>query len=155
CGTQTAAVCGNGVLEPGEQCDDGNTFNLDGCDSNCKYEVITRMTSIAIQGTAAPAFCNPTTNRLGTQSITGTALGQINQSLTDGINAGTTNVLTQFVGLDDLTGVADANGLSIGVLSGSLDPAKGAWPGNNPIDWWYVADHSTVNTMGLPTGVLG
>ncbi|MFW6050219.1 MAG: hypothetical protein ACODAU_03535 [Myxococcota bacterium] len=32
------AVCGNGVLEPGESCDDGNTDPGDGCDENCSYE---------------------------------------------------------------------------------------------------------------------
>lgn len=30
------AVCGNGELEPGEACDDGNTRNNDGCDSACR-----------------------------------------------------------------------------------------------------------------------
>jgi len=36
-GTGTAAVfCGNGTVDPGEQCDDGNTTSCDGCDSNCK-----------------------------------------------------------------------------------------------------------------------
>ncbi len=27
--------CGNGVLDPGEACDDGNEVNGDGCDANC------------------------------------------------------------------------------------------------------------------------
>lgn len=31
-------VCGNGVLESGEECDDGNTFNNDGCSSVCTNE---------------------------------------------------------------------------------------------------------------------
>ena len=30
-----AAPCGNGILDPGEQCDDGNLVDGDGCDSNC------------------------------------------------------------------------------------------------------------------------
>jgi len=34
--TILAAVCGNGVLEPGEECDDGNLVNRDGCSSACK-----------------------------------------------------------------------------------------------------------------------
>jgi len=151
---QLAAVCGNGVLESGEQCDDGNLFNLDGCSSACKYEVVARMTSVAIQSTLAPSFCTPNTNRLGRQSLTGTALGQINTPLQDGINAGTTNIMTQALGLDDLTGVADPNGLSLGVLSADLDPAKGAWPGNNPIDWWFLADHAALSSAGLPTNLL-
>ena len=33
-----SAVCGNGVLESGEQCDDGNTTNGDCCSSTCQYE---------------------------------------------------------------------------------------------------------------------
>ncbi|MEN9799810.1 MAG: hypothetical protein RL653_3507, partial [Pseudomonadota bacterium] len=28
-------ICGNGILDPGEQCDDGNTIQGDGCDNNC------------------------------------------------------------------------------------------------------------------------
>ncbi len=28
--------CGNGVIDPGEDCDDGNTSNCDSCPSNCK-----------------------------------------------------------------------------------------------------------------------
>jgi cysteine-rich repeat protein len=45
-GTQCAAVqavcivgnCGNGLLDPGEQCDDGNILENDGCSSTCKTE---------------------------------------------------------------------------------------------------------------------
>ncbi len=33
-----APVCGNGVVESGEQCDDGNTTNGDGCSSTCQTE---------------------------------------------------------------------------------------------------------------------
>jgi cysteine-rich repeat protein len=34
----STAVCGNGAVEFGEQCDDGNTVNGDCCDSGCQYE---------------------------------------------------------------------------------------------------------------------
>ena len=30
-------ACGNGVIERGEECDDGNTVDGDGCDSNCTF----------------------------------------------------------------------------------------------------------------------
>jgi cysteine-rich repeat protein len=33
------AVCGNGVLEGGEQCDDGNNNNFDGCSEHCTIEI--------------------------------------------------------------------------------------------------------------------
>jgi cysteine-rich repeat protein len=32
------AVCSNGVLEPGEQCDDGNATGGDGCSATCQLE---------------------------------------------------------------------------------------------------------------------
>jgi cysteine-rich repeat protein/YD repeat-containing protein len=36
--TPTPAVCGNGLLEAGEACDDGNTVDGDGCSSACVVE---------------------------------------------------------------------------------------------------------------------
>ncbi|MCH7925837.1 MAG: hypothetical protein IIC51_09920, partial [Planctomycetes bacterium] len=33
-----AAICGNGNVEPGETCDDGNNANGDGCSSACLVE---------------------------------------------------------------------------------------------------------------------
>jgi cysteine-rich repeat protein len=32
------AVCGNGIVESGETCDDNNTVNGDGCSNTCKLE---------------------------------------------------------------------------------------------------------------------
>lgn len=32
-----ACTCGNGALDPGEECDDGALDKYDGCDENCKY----------------------------------------------------------------------------------------------------------------------
>lgn len=34
----SAGVCGDGILNPGEQCDDGNLVNGDGCDEFCQIE---------------------------------------------------------------------------------------------------------------------
>jgi cysteine-rich repeat protein len=150
------SVCGDGCIDPsiGEQCDDGNLFNLDGCDSHCQYEVVTRMTSIAISGSTAPSFCTPTTNRLGKQSLTSTALSEINSPLQTDVTNGSVNIMTQLLGLSDLTGNTASGPFSIGVMGGSLDPAKGTWPGNNPIDWWFLADDTTVNSSGLPTSLM-
>ncbi len=33
-----ASVCGNGGIDPGESCDDGNEFSFDGCDFLCQAE---------------------------------------------------------------------------------------------------------------------
>ena len=37
--TQTMAICGDGIVEPGEECDDGNTVSGDGCSAECRIEV--------------------------------------------------------------------------------------------------------------------
>jgi cysteine-rich repeat protein len=37
--TLGVAVCGNGVVETGEQCDDGNNNNFDGCSEHCTLEI--------------------------------------------------------------------------------------------------------------------
>jgi cysteine-rich repeat protein len=34
----TPIVCGNGVIQPGEQCDDGDTSGGDGCSAACTIE---------------------------------------------------------------------------------------------------------------------
>ena len=33
-----AAECGNGIIEPGEDCDDGNTLDGDCCSASCQFE---------------------------------------------------------------------------------------------------------------------
>lgn len=40
CDTSSPApiICGNGIVQSGEQCDDGNTTNGDGCSSSCQIE---------------------------------------------------------------------------------------------------------------------
>src|SRR2546423_13956170 len=37
-GGGTAAACGNGTRECGEECDDGNKMAGDGCDASCRIE---------------------------------------------------------------------------------------------------------------------
>jgi TonB family protein len=52
CGDQPAApVCGNGSREDGEQCDDGNTLDGDGCSATCRIEAKPQPPAIA---TVAP-----------------------------------------------------------------------------------------------------
>jgi len=38
--TPAPTACGNGILETGEQCDDGNAVSGDGCSAACSYEII-------------------------------------------------------------------------------------------------------------------
>lgn len=57
-------TCGNGEAEPGEQCDDGNTQNGDGCSSTCTNEP----TTCAVATPVALSLGQPTT-------IDGTTVG--------------------------------------------------------------------------------
>ena len=50
-----SAACGNGVLNPGESCDDGNTSDGDGCSASCQSESAAVTPGAAVAGTAAVA----------------------------------------------------------------------------------------------------
>ena len=51
--------CGDGVRNGIEQCDDGNTVNLDGCDSACRFEQVLRINSLTMQfGTSLACTAN-------------------------------------------------------------------------------------------------
>jgi cysteine-rich repeat protein len=151
CKAIVVTKCGDNILASTEQCDDNNGTprNLDGCDTACKYEMMVRMNSVAISTSTAPSGCSPTTNVFGRTVLTSTAVSQMNSTLTDGVNAGDTNVVIQMLGLDDLTGANDA-AMELGIMTGVADPAKGAWPGNNPIDWWYLIAATNLDAGNLP-----
>jgi cysteine-rich repeat protein len=56
--TITPPQCGNNTLETnaGEQCDDGNTTPMDGCDANCQFENVTS----EVEPNNMPAMANAT-----------------------------------------------------------------------------------------------
>lgn len=62
-------VCGNGVIETGEVCDDGNTTSGDGCSAACQFEnvVITEVEPNDANATAN----NSTLSAPGTVTVTG------------------------------------------------------------------------------------
>jgi cysteine-rich repeat protein len=67
---QTTQLCGNGILETGEECDDGNLFNQDGCNVQCLLEDISHTFSgntwlcsgdIGARTSCCPTRINPVT----------------------------------------------------------------------------------------------
>ena len=147
CKTVVPAVCGNGKRETGEQCDDGNTTNLDGCDSACKFEQDHRANSLSMQFTT-DTFC--TANQLGS-AIASAGQTTVRDALTNGVNAGTTNILFKFFALDDLTGTADPM-FTLGGLGGSpvAAPAGKTYNGANDLDWWYTVDPVSIDGTRSP-----
>ena len=100
-----AQVCGDYARDAGEQCDDGNTRSLDGCDSACQFEQVHRVNDLELQNVVDPdAFCPA--NAFGT-AFTAAAIGGTNIGISTAIQAGATSILFQFLGLDDLTGATD------------------------------------------------
>jgi cysteine-rich repeat protein len=72
-GLCAAAACGNGVVDPGEECDDGNADNTDACLTSCRNATCgdgyIRTGTEDCDG-AAPRSCSTTCGSTGSQSCT-------------------------------------------------------------------------------------
>jgi cysteine-rich repeat protein len=137
-------VCGDGVLEDGEQCDDSNTTNLDGCDSVCKFEQEQRANFLDMSFDTS--VCNP--NALG-GAITSLARSNISSSLATNVKDGSINIMMKFVGLDDLTGTASSAAFSLGFINATV-VTGGGYDGTNDLDWWYSVDPLSVDGSRNP-----
>jgi cysteine-rich repeat protein len=148
-------VCGDGKVTGNEQCDDGNTKNLDGCDQNCNFEQIQRTTSLQYS-TVVDAFCP--NNYLGT-TVLKYGLAAIQPMTDNDVKSGTTSVIFKFSGSGgqraDLTGTTGP--VVLGSLSGLPQFADaGAYDGTSDVDWWYTVDPATIdsarNALSTMTG---
>ncbi|MBI2378197.1 MAG: DVUA0089 family protein [Deltaproteobacteria bacterium] len=76
-----ADICGNGLLEPGEACDDGNTADGDGCQSDCSYEIAgtlsgaTNTVQVDLTGGAFAVYALTVTDGQSVEAVTH-AVGQ-------------------------------------------------------------------------------
>jgi cysteine-rich repeat protein len=141
--------CGNGIREAGEECDDGNQLNLDGCSASCSFEQVMRVDYLQLQYTTSAA-CSQ--NAFGGAITNPLAQGQIQGAIDSGVADGSITVLFGFVGLDDLSGSADS-ALQVGVMGGS--PVAGAgYSGTSDLDWWYTVDTQTINASRQPIALL-
>ena len=148
----TASVCGNGRLDPGEECDDGNTVNLDGCDSACKLEQDARVTDL-MQQFAPDQFC--TRNVFGL-ALTAAAQQTIQQTWQDPVSTGAQNIVFKFVGTNGALGPSSSESFSLGFVNATpfnVDPNNppANYDGTNDLDWWYIVDPASVDTTGNPT----
>lgn len=103
-----ANPCGNGVRDPGEQCDDGNHDNLDGCSATCQFEQVHRMNSINMQFNT-DSFC--TSNAIGS-AIKSVAQSQLADALNGAVGDGSISILLQANNATDPTGVNGTFSLS-------------------------------------------
>jgi cysteine-rich repeat protein len=149
---QNLPVCGNAVREAGEQCDDGNTTNTDGCSGVCKFEQAQRVNYLKMQF-ATDMFC--TANRLGAAISGSTAQGQLQTALDDGVLDGSIDIGLPLLGLDDLSGTADGS-LQVGFVNGTPETMGGTlmYNGASDLDWWHIADVTGLDANRLPTALL-
>ena len=64
-------ACGNGILETGEECDDGNTANGDGCSAQCTVEIPTNNDPSCSAAAASSPVLWPPNHQLVPISIVG------------------------------------------------------------------------------------
>jgi cysteine-rich repeat protein len=140
-----AQTCGNGIVEPPEECDDGAAFRLDGCAPDCTYEHVQRMTLLELIAGTAPLICTPRSNAFGgafsTLGLTG-----VNTQLATAIGDGSLNQLLQMLALDDPAAVNDPD-LEVGMVGSDLDP-RGS---TAALDGWYLADAGSLDGNDLPS----
>ncbi|MDY0003249.1 MAG: DUF4215 domain-containing protein, partial [Polyangia bacterium] len=120
CATGNPA-CGNGSLEPGEQCDDGNTTSNDGCSSGCTLEGGTCSASWTLTCGSSDSWTTEyATNKINKYGCT--TLTEGGPEYTYQFNATETGPVTV-----TLTGIASGVDLDLFVL---LQPFGSCAPGN-------------------------
>jgi len=153
----TPTHCGNGILEVGEDCDDGNTANLDGCDSACRFEEAARVTSLQ-QQFAPDTFC--TKNALG-EAISATAQTTIQATWDFPIADGSLTLLFKFLGFIDPSGAKSTfklgflDALPIRFNQQTDGTFADNYSGVSDLDWWYyLRDPGAVDASGTPRSQL-
>jgi cysteine-rich repeat protein len=141
---RASAQCGDDQIGDAEQCDDGNRFRWDGCDLECRYEQVQRVTSLEVSQYAAPSPCTPQANALG-QSFSSLGRQGLNSALASAIADGRLDALMPLLLLDDPLGVDDA-AIEVGSLSAQSDPQV---PGSG-LDSWHLGEASQLDGGDLP-----
>ncbi|MEI9952817.1 MAG: hypothetical protein WDO74_28545 [Pseudomonadota bacterium] len=136
------AVCGNALLESGEQCDDGNRQSLDACDASCAFEQSQRANSFELEFVTSDLCPN---NAFGA-AFARSAKPAFQASLSDRVADGSLSLLFAFRGLGDLTGTS-AETISLAVLSGAPVVAPN-YDGTSDRDWWYRPAADQVDSSG-------
>ena len=150
-GSVVAQVCGNGVLEGAEQCDDGNRASFDACSANCRFEQSQRINQLLFENTTSTACPK---NALG-GAFTAVALSPLQTGIDASVGDGSTSILLYFRGLTDPTGVNNESNLQIGLFNATPESPTGAYSGSNDVDWWYAVDETELDTSQKPLSQLG
>jgi len=153
-----APVCGNALLEKGEQCDDGNVKSLDACSASCAFEQSQRANVIE-QRFKTSTLCPR--NAFG-GAFAGVAQTALQATLDQRVANGSLSLLFAFRGLADLTGMSTET-ITLGMAYGApTPPVPSSYDGKSDLDWWYTPANGQVDsgvlysnsTASLSNGVL-
>jgi cysteine-rich repeat protein len=137
---KAAPVCGNGIVEFGEDCDDGNLVSLDGCE-RCSFEQVARVAQL-VQQFDTDAFC--TKNALGKAiSPIPESLDFIQRTWKFPVQDGSISVVFKFLGGIDPSGARSTFNLGfIDATPVRLQHDDGTpadtYDGEHDLDWWYT-----------------
>src|SRR6478735_5492830 len=142
-GAGAAPVCGNQLLEKGEQCDDGNTKSTDACSASCDFEQSQRANLIE-QRFRTTSFCAK--NAFGA-AFAGTGQSTLQAIVDRRVESGALSLLFAFRGLHDLSGMS-AEQFTLGVAYGSPSVAAD-YDGSSDLDWWYTPATGQIDDSGV------
>jgi len=81
------AVCGNGVLDAGEQCDDGNVAAHDGCSATCTIELVTQFSFTGAAGNEVTFIASVADPALATTPMMSRGIGVTASTASDAFSA--------------------------------------------------------------------
>lgn len=142
-----ADVCGDAVRDAGEQCDDGNTLDLDGCSSGCRFEQVLRFSELRLEPASGPVC---TANALGSALSPSVTQNQVQASLDAAIADGSLSITLPLYDLDDPAGGDDAV-IAVGIVEAT--PSAGdavPYDGNSDLDWWYLPRPGEIDFLRQP-----
>jgi cysteine-rich repeat protein len=143
-----AGGCGDGVRDPGEECDDGNRVNLDGCSRDCRFELVQRTTALALAG-GSDADCAH--NAIG-NAMSADARFVLNTAFTTSVGNGG-GFLVWFSDLHDPAGTVAQSPLTAALFT-ATPMTKAGYSGSADLDWWYAANPQGLGPGRIPTAQI-
>jgi len=148
-------ICGNGEIEEFEDCDDGNTDRLDGCDPECRAELVHRITRMELLSGDAPDFCEHQENRFHKMHRTFSyddyfsinLLASYNGQLNTLISNGEKNYLLHIFDSQDTSLTTSDAEISIGIYEGI--PSQD-WEEGPPLDFPFSVNPDHLDEHRIP-----
>jgi uncharacterized delta-60 repeat protein len=112
----TGNICGNGAVEAGEQCDDGNTTDGDCCSATCQYEQAGALcasgtcngggscVTLATTSTTSVTTSTSTTTSTNATAVCGNGIRELGEQCDDGPSNGADGCCSASCGMVDLDG---------------------------------------------------